>query len=428
MKKVLSLALALALSLSLAACGGDGSGSGSGDGSGSGADVSGSDVSGSQGGEETGDPIRIGIAAPLTGTSASYGALMVDGAQIAIDEINAAGGVNGQMLELVQLDDKNDPAEAALVAQRFADDETITAVIAHGGSTNTLAAAPIYEQAGVPFIAPSSNNPELTELGYEYFVRLGLRDDRCGNQVVAMLVNNLGIKNIGVIYANNDYGVGNLEAAQTAAEQLGATVVAQETYNPGLERDYSTIINQLQRAGCEGVVIYADHTDAGLYFQQAHSLGFDVPHVGQSALTYSQMVDLAGAESLQNLYICVTFNPYSERQTNQDFLAKFHEIRPGETPSEPCAGSYDIVKIIAQAMSEGATKENLAQWIKNYPGLHDDYTFTMEEGCTLAPNMVWDEKGDIQPLSCSVLQVSEDGSFVNTDYSVDLTGLDMGLD
>ena len=106
MKKLLSLALALALSVTLVACGnnGDGSGSGSGGGSGSGSETS-------------GDTIRIGIAAPLTGTSASYGELMVDGAQIAIDEINEAGGVNGKMLELVQMDDKNDPSEAALVAQ-----------------------------------------------------------------------------------------------------------------------------------------------------------------------------------------------------------------------------------------------------------------------------------------------------------------------
>lgn len=422
MKKLMALTLAFALTVSLAACGKGDSSSGQ-----SGSTPSGgssSSAATSQTGSQ--EPIRIGIAAPLTGTSASYGELMVDGAQIGIDEINAAGGVNGRMLELVPLDDKNDPSEAALVAQRFCDDESITAVIAHGGSTNTLAAAPIYEEAGMPFIGPSSNNPTITELGYEHFVRLGLRDDRCGNQVVAMLVNNLGIKKIGVIYANNDYGVGNLEGAQTAAEALGAEVVAKETYNPGLEKDFSTIINQLQRSGCEGVVIYADHTDAGLYFQQAHSLGFDVPHVGQSALTYAQLIDLAGADALQNLYICVTFNPYSQRETVTNFMEKFKAIRPDEVPSEPCAGSYDIVKIIAQAMSEGATKENLAQWVKNTTDAKD-YTFTMEEGCTLKDNMVWDEKGDTTPFGCSVLKVSPEGSFVNTEEQVDLTGLGMDV-
>lgn len=424
MKKVLVSILAAAMAISLAACGNGGTG-------GTASTPNPPNTSGASGSQQpdssgSGKTIRIGIAAPLTGSSAAYGELMVDGAKLAIEEINAAGGVNGQMLELVPLDDKNDPSEAALVAQRFCDDETITAVIAHGGSTNTLAGAPIYEAAKMPFIGPSSNNPTLTELGYEYFVRLGLRDDRCGNQVVAMLVNNLGIKKIGVIYANNDYGVGNLEAAAAAATTLGAEVVASETYNPGLEKDYSTIINKLQKGGCEGVVIYADHADAGLYFQQAHALGFDVPHVGQSALTYSQMVDLAGADALQNLSICVTFNPYSERETVSKFMDSFLAIRPGEVPSEPCAGSYDIVKIVAQAMSEGATRENLSQWIKNTTD-SKDYVFTMEEGCTLRANMTWDEKGDTEPFGCSVLRVAEDGKFVNTGISVDLTGLDLGI-
>lgn len=414
MKKILALFLALAMTFALVACGDKASDEGQ------------TNTDGNTTNQTSGETIRIGIAAPLTGTSAAYGELMVDGAQIAIDEVNANGGVNGKMLELVKMDDKNDPSEAALVAQRFCDDDTITAVIAHGGSTNTLAGAPIYEAAGMPFIGPSSNNPTLTELGYEYFVRLGLRDDRYGNQVVAMIVNNLGIKKLGVIYANNDYGVGNLEAATAAATSLGAEVVDSETYNPGLEKDFSTIINKLQKAGCEGVVIYADHADAGLYFQQAHALGFDVPHVGQSALTYSQMIDLAGADALQNLYICVTFNPYSDRETVKNFMAKFQEIRPNEVPSEPCAGSYDIVKIIAEAMSEGATRENLAQWIKNTSPDHTS-TFVMEEGCTLKSHMVWDEKGDIEPFGCSVLKVSEDGQFVNTDISVDLTGLDLGI-
>ena len=88
--------------------------------------------------------------------------------------------------------------------------------------------------------------------------------------------------------------------------------------------------------------------------------------------------------------------------------------------------TFDIVKIIAEAMSEGATRENLAQWIKNTSPDHTS-TFVMEEGCTLKSHMVWDEKGDIEPFGCSVLKVSEDGQFVNTDISVDLTGLDLGI-
>ena len=165
---------------------------------------------------------RIGIACPLTGTSATYGEIMLAGAQIAVDEINAEGGINGRKIELVSMDDKNDPSEAALVAQRFCDMEDIQMVIAHGSSSVTLAAAPIYEAAQMPFMSPASSSPDLTEQGYEYYVRFGVRDDRVAPQIIAFLANNLGIKKIGVIFANNDYGRGNLDAAASAAEQSSA--------------------------------------------------------------------------------------------------------------------------------------------------------------------------------------------------------------
>ena len=133
---------------------------------------------------------KIGIACPLTGTSATYGEIMLAGAQIAVDEINAAGGVNGHQLELVSLDDKNDPSEAALVAQRFCDMEDIQMVIAHGASSVTLAAAPIYEAAHMPFMSPASSAPALTQQGYSYYVRFGVRDDRVAPQIIAFLGNN----------------------------------------------------------------------------------------------------------------------------------------------------------------------------------------------------------------------------------------------
>ena len=367
---------------------------------------------------------RIGIACPLTGTSATYGEIMLAGAQIAVDEINAAGGVNGRQIELVSLDDKNDPSEAALVAQRFCDMEDIQMVIAHGASSVTLAAAPIYEAAQMPFMSPASSAPELTEQGYEYYVRFGVRDDRVAPQIIAFLGNNLGIKNIGIIFANNDYGRGNLDAAADAAAQLGMEILAQETYNPGLEKDFSTIINKLQLAGCEGMAVYMDHDDAGLYFQQAHAAGFDVPSVGASSLTYQTMIDLAGADALQNLYIDVTFNPYAESEAVVKFNESFDRVWGTEDiPSENCGNSYNIVYAWAQAIEEGATKANVAQWMKNTTD-DKDYTFVIETSL-IGEGLTFEPQGDLTPRGTSVLKVSEDGQFVTYDEEVDLTGLTM---
>lgn len=369
------------------------------------------------------DVIKIGLAGPLTGSMAQYGELMRLGAQIAADEINAAGGVDGKKIEIVMLDDKQDPKEAALVAQRFVDDDSIFAVISHGGSSMTLAAAPIYEAAGMSNIAPSSSNGTITELGYNYFVRYVLRDDRQSPQVIALMANNLGLKKIAVIFANTDYGRGNLDYATEAAGQLGVEIVAAETYNPG-DKDFSTLLTKIKRSGAEGIAIYADYNEGGLIMGQAWKLGMEnVTWVGQSALTYQKLVELATPEALQNLYILVTYNPYDTRETVVKFLEKFHETQDINTiPSEVCAFCYDVVHVISQAIESGATKDNLALFIKNsVPGQEEFHA----KNLNMDDDIVWDNFGDITPRGVQVLRVSPEGRFVSTDINVDITGLTM---
>ena len=368
--------------------------------------------------------IKFGLACPLTGNMASYGELMALGAKIATDKINATGGINGQKVEMVVLDDKQDPKEAALVAQRFCDDPEIFAVVCHGGSSLSLAAAPIYERAKLSNMAPSSSNGTLTEQGYEYFVRHVIRDDRQSPQVVAMMANNLGLKKIAIIFANNDYGRGNLEYATTAAQQLGIEVVATETYNPGLEKDFTALLTKIQKSGAEGIAMYADYTDGGLILGQAKQLGMEtLTWGGQSALTYKKLIELATPEALGNLHILVTFNPYdTHRESVRDFMDTFQSIRPGEIPSEPCAFTYDIINVFKQAIEQGATKENLAQFIKNNVSGQPQFE---AKNILLGDSVVWDHKGDVTPRGVDVLRVSPGGDFINSDMRVDITGITM---
>jgi len=366
--------------------------------------------------------IKFGIGCPLTGTSASYGELMLLGAEIAADELNAAGGINGMKVEIVAYDDKQDPNEAALVAQRFCDNDEIYAVISHGGSSLTLAAAPIYEAACMTNMAPSSSASSVTEQGHQYLVRHVIREDRQAPQVIAFLANNLGCKKIAVIYANNDHGQGNLETSLEVAKQLGIEVIATETYTPGTEKDFSALLTKVKKENPDGIAIYADYTEGGMILGQAYQQGMtDIPWVGQSSLTYNKLIELAGVEALDNLYMTITFNPYSEREAVKSFMERFQAQRgEGEIPSEPCAFSYDIIKVYAQAIEAGATKDNLALWIKNLvPGQE---TF-VAHNILLGDEVQWDSKGDVTPRGVDILKVSPEGSFVSTDLAVDVTGL-----
>lgn len=157
---------------------------------------------------------------------------------------------------------------------------------------------------------------------------------------------------------------------------------------------------------------------------QAYQQGMtDIPWVGQSSLTYNTLIELAGVEALQNLYMTITFNPYSERPVVKSFMERFQAQRgEGEIPSEPCAFSYDIIKVYAQAIEAGAAKDNLALWIKNLvPGQEPFVAYDI----LLGDEVQWDSKGDVLPRGVDILKVSPEGRFVDTDLAVDVSGLDM---
>ena len=382
-----------------------------------------SDTAEASGGSD-GDSILIAGIAPLTGSLASWGEGAINGYNLAIKEINEAGGVNGRMLELIALDDKQDASEAALVAQRFADMDDLQFVIAHGGSALTLAAGPIYEAAKLPFFSCCSSSPSLTQQGWEYYVRFGTRDDGVAPSCVAFLKNNLGYSKIGILYENTDSGVGNYESCKLTAEQLGVEIVCAETYNAGLEKDFSTIINKFQVSGAEAMCIYMAHDDAGLYLNQAHALGFDLPTAGCSGIAYATTVEIAGADAMQNVYMLLAFNPYSQREFCKQLNAHFDTAwNTEDLPSEPCGISYQIIYAWKQAIEEGATKANVAQWIKNTTP-DKDYTFVIDPAHALqGDNVHFEEDGDQVLGGISIIKVDESGSFYDYNMEVDSTGV-----
>ena len=184
------LALSLA-TLALAACGGSSSSSSS--------------------SSPAAAPFKVGLAGPFTGDYATYGASHKAGADIAMAELNAAGGVNGGQVSTELGDDLGDPKQAVLVAQKFIDDSSIVVVDGHMFSGATIAAAPKYQAAGLPMISPSATNPDITSLG-SYIWRICMTDAVQGKGLANYSVTTLGKKNIAVMYDNSDYGRGLADA------------------------------------------------------------------------------------------------------------------------------------------------------------------------------------------------------------------------
>ncbi len=230
----------------------------------------------------------------MTGGGAQQGQYAMIGAEIAREEINAMGGINGRPIELVPMDDKGDPAEAATVAQRLVDDPRIEVVVGHMWSSATLAANPIYIEAGMPVITPTASNTAVTTQGWDNLIRVCLSDKIQAPQMAALLVNNKDVKKAAIFYANDDYGRGLLEQAKMTIGQLGGEVVYEAPYKPNVDKDFTVQLEAAVNAGADGILLAAQQAEAGLIVSQASQMGIfeDIPvFVGNAGMLYQLFLD-----------------------------------------------------------------------------------------------------------------------------------------
>ncbi|HEY7601840.1 MAG TPA: ABC transporter substrate-binding protein, partial [Methylomirabilota bacterium] len=155
----------------------------------------------------TAQDLVIGVAAPMTGNLAQVGKQFAEGAQLAADEVNAKGGIKGKKVVIRVEDDKGDPKEAATVAQKFASDDRVLAVLGHYSSSACFAAIPIYTRARLATITPSASHTELTKQGGKYMFRMWSPISVYVPDLAQYTVKKLGKKNIGVVYVQNDWGI-----------------------------------------------------------------------------------------------------------------------------------------------------------------------------------------------------------------------------
>jgi len=348
-----------------------------------------------------GGTIKLAVAGALTGDSAVYGNGLKRAVEFAIAEINAAGGVDGKMFEATYLDDKGDPKEAANVAQKIVSNPDYFAVIGHVNSSCNLAALPIYQDAGITDISAGASNPKITQMGYTVFFRTICNDTQQGPQMAETAVD-LGLKKIAVIYANSDYGLGLLEAAKPKITELGGEIVAEETYVPGVDKDFTPQLTKIKAAEPDVLLMMCDYTEGGLILRQAKVAGLDnVRKIACCAMQSEQMIELAGADAAEGCVILVYWNPLSTAPKAKAYAEKF-QAEFGALPDEREAYGYEVPYIIKQAIEAGATKETLA-----------DVLHTIEyDGVTGITK--FDENGDVKDKIGGILMV-KDGEFVEWD-------------
>jgi len=359
------------------------------------------------------DPLLIAVATPMTGSSGAMGLNGNRGAEIATAAINAAGGIGGRPVKFELFDDRGSPKDAATVAQSsVGDEDKYFAVCGHVNSSATLAAMPIYADAGTPVLCPSSSNPSITEQGWKNFIRLTGRDDYGAQEYSGFMINNLKKKKLGIFFVNNDFGRGLRNEIVKAVAVLKGEIVAEGTFTPNVDRDFQPVITQMKAAGVEGLMLMTEYTEGGLFLAQAKDLGFTgIPVAGPDSNLYDKYIELS-LGAAEGTYVLAAFDPYADKPITQRFISDY-KAKYGALASQVAVFTHDIFWIIKEAVEQhGATRATLIDTVKGmtFDGVGGAYA--------------WTPKGDTKNRTHFVLQV-KGKQFVSTGIKIDESGLEV---
>jgi len=329
------------------------------------------------------DPIHIGLAGPV---SRPAGRSMNLAAQMAVEEINAAGGVRGRPLALTIADDEENPERAIEGAMKLSDDRTVVAVVGHLNSAATLAAAEVYNEAGLVAVSPASSSPRITEAG-DWTFRVCPSDLQHGPALARWIRSELNKRRVTVLYANEEYGRGVLGAFASAFEQEGGTILSRDPYLTEIIETETVIdpyIERAMRGNMEALVIAGMADGAIKVIRAARRLGFTGPIVGADGLSG---VEAAGAVA-EGVYFSAAFLADRGTTAAREFVRNY-EQRFNERPDAWGAMTYDAIRLLARAIDEvgtdrAAIRDYLAGVGTKYPAF---------EGVT--GTIAFDENGDV---------------------------------
>lgn len=345
-------------------------------------------------------PIKIAVAAPLTGDNSEYGIGFFNAVTMMAESWNEKGGIDGRTIVVEQFDDKNSPEEGVSVANKIASDKDIRCVIGHFASGVCMAAAPTYQDYKIIEISPSASHPDYSGIG-DFIFRNNTVIMHEAKASLDIAVNDLGKKNIGIISIKTDWGVSTAGIVKNLVEEMadsGATVVAHEEVIEGSD-DYRPAITKLNDAGADVVICVGMYNLVAPVSRQYKEINPDIQIVGFSN-SYSEELIKLGGESVEGVAFPVIFFSKSDDPKVQEFVASFKE-KFGSEPSALTAQAYDSAGIYLTAV------ENLGSE-KDADALRDEIANLTYDGVTGMTK--FDENGDVQKSFTKV--TIKNGEFV----------------
>jgi branched-chain amino acid transport system substrate-binding protein len=325
------------------------------------------------------DTLLLGVATSLTGGQATFGISTRNGVDLAVKEVNAAGGVKGKQLTMRVYDTQGKPEEAAQAVTRLITQDKVLMILGDVASSNSLAMAEKAQAAGVPMITPSSTNPAVTEKG-DYIFRVCFIDPFQGFVMAKFARESLKASKVAVLQDNKSaYSIGLTEVFTRKFTEMGGKIVGTESYSQG-DSDYRAQLTAIKKAAPEAIYVPGYYSEVGVIARQAKELGLNVPLLGGDGWDSEKLYELGGS-AIQGSYFSNHYSPDNPDPRIQKFVSDY-KAAYGGVPDALAALAYDAAKVAAEALKKApdtsgkAIRDAIAQ-TKDFPGIAG--TITLDE-------------------------------------------------
>jgi branched-chain amino acid transport system substrate-binding protein len=344
--------------------------------------------------------IEIGALLPLSGSTAAYGENARSGIDLAVEEINDAGGINGVKVRVIYMDTKAMTDVGVTAFEQLIEDRSISAVIGPMSSSVTLAVAPLAEAERVVLVSPSASNPEITTAG-GYIFRTCLSDQYEGLVLARLAVDTLGYQTAAVLYIDNEYGRGLVDVFGAAYEEAGGAIVAREAFAAEVT-EFAEPLGRIAEAAPQ-VILLVGYAQMGDVLVEARAAGLTQEVLSSVMFDNPEILAAAGEAAEGVFFTTWTPDPATPSRERLAFDTAY-QARHGVPPGVFAAESYDAMHLIAEAIDQrGESADGIRAGLHNiagYPGASGSITF--------------DENGDC--IKAVFIKTVQDGEFVYTSY------------
>lgn len=309
------------------------------------------------------DELVIGVFLSLSGENADFGKTTKNGIELAVEEINAAGGIDGKKIRIVAKDTRSKPEEAQTVAKQLVSQDKVVAAIGSVESGQSIKAAPVFQEAGIPMVTPSSTSPDVTKQG-DHIFRVCYLDDFQGAACATFAFNDMKVRKAAVIYQlDDDYSKGLAQFFRDRFTSLGGEIVEDVSFQGG-SSEFKDQVSKI--AGKNPDVVFAPvyYSKIGLIARDFRKQGVKVPLLGGDGWESPQLIQLAG-ETLEGSYFGYHYDPDDPDEKVQNYL-KAYKAKFDSEPNSLSALGYDAVYVIKQAIENGggSTSEQITEGLR----------------------------------------------------------------